>query len=322
MQKKISVVIPTYNRPAHLIKCLQALTQQTLEFCCFEVIVVHDGPDDKSCLEEIKNLDFPFKFSVFSTDYKRGPAAARNLGWLTARNQLIAFTDDDCIPCKKWLTELLAVYHFQAYVAYSGKTIVPISDQPSDFEKNTAGLETADFITANSACTKQALIKVGGFDERFGMAWREDSDLEFKLIDNQIPIWRNSDAVVVHPVREASWGVSIKEQKKGIYDVLLFKKYPSLYRQKIQPRPLWNYYTIILTFCLTAIFAARGNNQIAGLTAILMLFPLGAFFHRRIKHTRRSILHITEMFFTSLLIPFFSVYWRGYGIIKFKKILL
>jgi hypothetical protein len=31
------------------------------------------------------------------------------------------------------------------------------------------------------------LIKAGGFDEQFSMAWREDSDLEFKLIDKQHP---------------------------------------------------------------------------------------------------------------------------------------
>ena len=71
------------------------------------------------------------------------------------------------------------------------------------------------------------------------MAWREDSDLEFRLLQQGIPIWRLQNALVIHPVRKASWGVSLKEQKKGMFNALLYKKYPGLYRKKIQPRPGW-----------------------------------------------------------------------------------
>src|SRR5207245_7591311 len=33
----------------------------------------------------------------------RGPAAARNAGWRAANGEVIAFTDDDCIPEPGWL---------------------------------------------------------------------------------------------------------------------------------------------------------------------------------------------------------------------------
>jgi glycosyltransferase involved in cell wall biosynthesis len=320
MQKKISVVIPTYNRPKLLLKCLSALERQTLNAEDFEVLVVHDGPYSATDNELIELKNLRLNLSLLHTSTKKGPAAARNLGWLQAKHELIAFTDDDCLPDENWLKKILEDYHFEKMVAYTGRTVVPLPEQPSDFEMNTAGLETAAFITANCACTKKALIEVGGFDERFGLAWREDSDLEFKLIQNKIPIWRNNAAVVVHPVRSAKWGVSLKEQKKGLYDVLLFKKYPELYRQKIH-QSILNYYLIILLFLLSIIALSTGHKNLAKLAIILMLLPLGGFFLRRIKHTQKSAGHLSEMLVTSLLIPFLSVYWRGYGMLKFRKLL-
>src|SRR5690606_4110164 len=125
-----------------------------------------------------------------------------------------------------WLETFLNYYHGEQYVAFSGFTHVPITSNPTDYELNIYNLQTAQFITANCACTHWALLMVQGFDERFEVAWREDSDLEFKFISNHIPIFKISEAVVVHPVREVPWGISIKEQKKGIYDALLFKKFP------------------------------------------------------------------------------------------------
>src|SRR5690606_31731392 len=129
-------------------------------------------------------------------------------------------------------------------------TYVPISSNPTDYELNVGNLQTAQIITANCACTRSALALVQGFDERFEAAWREDSDLEFKLITNKIPIIKIEAARVTHPVRKAPWGVSIKEQKKGVYDPLLFKKYPKLYRSHIQSKPLWNYYLINVLWLL------------------------------------------------------------------------
>lgn len=68
--------------------------------------------------------------------------------------------------------------------------------------------------------------KVEGFDERFKAAWREDSDLHFKFLEHNIPINKSEKAVVCHPERKASWGVSVSEQKKSLYNALLYKKHP------------------------------------------------------------------------------------------------
>lgn len=257
-----------------------------------------------------------------SLSEKKGPAAARNYGWLNARGKIIAFTDDDCLPEPNWLKEIEAGINIDGDEAIAGRVIVPCGKRPTDYEKNVAGLETADFITANCACTRSALIRAGGFDEQFVMAWREDSDLEFKLILEQIPVKRIENAVVVHPVRAARWGVSIREQKKTQYNALLYKKYPALYRQKIQSAPPMLYYAIIAAFIVmfTGIITHNKPEGICGFYA--WIFLTFNFIVKRLYTTKLSAIHIAEMVATSFVIPFVSIYWQWYGAIKYKVFFL
>lgn len=315
----ISVIIPTYRRPELLIKCLLALLQQRFDKSSYEIIVVSDGPDPDTELlvNRLKN-NSEVCIRYLATFQKKGPATARNYGWLNARGRIIAFTDDDTIPDVYWLNEIWRNINHEGLDAITGKVIVPLGKRPTDHERNTSGLEKADFITANCACTKSALIKTGGFDEQFEMAWREDSDLEFKLIQEHIPIRPVSSAIVTHPVRKAMWGVSIKEQKKTLYNALLYKKFPELYREKIQPTPPILYYAIIITFI---IMLAGLIFQIKWMEATGFYLWMGLtlnFTVKRLHTADRSLKHIAEMVFTSLLIPFISVYWQWYGAIKYK----
>jgi glycosyltransferase involved in cell wall biosynthesis len=323
MQIKISVVIPTYKRPTLLINCLRALLKQTINNAEFEVIVVSDGPDKATLIALLPWLKTkPIKLTYLNTPTKKGPAAARNFGWKHAKAELIAFTDDDCIPDEQWLEVFLDNFHHPLPVAFSGKTIVPLPSDPTDFALNTANLENADFVTANCACSKLALLKTGGFDERFKLAWREDSDLHFKLLEQQIPIQKLTGAVVIHPVREASWGISIKEQKKGLYDALLYRKFPQLYRSKIEPVPHWNYYLINLLWVLLFISLFSDQNYLKFIILFTLIICLSTVVLKRLRHTSKSISHVFEMFSTSIVIPTLSVYWRIYGAVKYRTIFI
>jgi len=319
MQIKISVIIPTYRRPELLLRCLTAISKQSFSPACFEVIVVSDGID-KRTHAFLQNWAGKKKLNLtyLCTSGKQGPAAARNIGWLKAKADLIAFTDDDCIPDKNWLKALDRMYHQEQYAAFTGTTKVPLDFPPSDFANNTYQLQRAEFITANCACTKKTLKLLGGFDERFKLAWREDSDLHFCLLMSGIPITPVNDAIIVHPVRYAPWGISLQEQKKGIYDALLFKKHPQLYRCKVETYPNWNYYLTILLWALLLIFSYSHSLPAIVITTLLLLFTIAGFLHKRLKNTSKSIRHITEMLATSIAIPFLSVYWRIYGAVKFR----
>jgi glycosyltransferase involved in cell wall biosynthesis len=340
MDIKISVIVPTYKRPALLKKCIDALLQQEFPQHEYEIVIVTDGPDEES--QQIVNNEYRnytgYKINLLWLRKKKGPAAARNAGWKRAGGELIVFTDDDCVPDKKWLSAYWEKYiefgrinreirsenqeTMKNLVAFSGKVYVPLSKHPTDYEKNLARLQEAEFVTANCACTKPALEKVNGFDELFTMAWREDSDLHFKLLEANIPVLPAEEALVVHPIRDTAWGVSLKEQKKSMFNALLYKKHPGLYKQKISESPLWNYYAMIY-FLIVALMSIPFKLKTVYLIALIgWLALLADFINKRLTGTSRSPKHIAEMIVTSSFIPFLSVYWTLYGSFKFKKLLL
>lgn len=322
MREKITVIIPTYKRTRLLIRCLEALNLQNIPKEDFQVIVVSDGPDEQTQNAlETWQMNSLLNLRYVQTAHKGGPAAARNYGWRMTDTRLIAFTDDDCIPDQSWLHAFLMNYSGQAYIAFTGKTKVPLPEKKTDFAINIAQLEHADFITANCACTLTALEKVQGFDERFKMAWREDSDLEFKLISHHVEILQIPEALVVHPVREVPWGISLKEQKKGIYDALLFKKFPTLYRKKIGSA-IWNYYGIIIAGILLIAGLILNLFYLYFFAAIGLIFLFARFIARRLHQRHKSFSHVMEMISTSLAIPFISVFWRLYGSIKYHVFFL
>ncbi len=322
MTVKISIVIPTFKRPALLKQCLKALMRQEFSKCEYEIIVVSDGPDEttSSVVNDFSSGSPPLPSIKYDfLPLKKGPAAARNKGWKQARGELIAFTDDDCIPNRYWLETIWKAYVQNKGMAFTGKVLVPRPPRPTDHERNISLLENAAFVTANCFCPREVLEQVGGFDERFSIAWREDSDLEFRLLQNHIRITYIEDAIIIHPVRQARWGVSLNEQQKSRFNALLYKKHPSLYRKKIQRAPPLFYYATILSFCCIWIGLFIFRSFWFSIVALCIWFFLtGRFILKRLSGNTMEIKHITEIVITSLLIPFLSVFWRLYGAIKYR----
>lgn len=322
----ICVVIPTYNRQVLLSRCIDALILQNFPKEFFEVIVVADGPDPLTAnlVSEIKENNPGFQINYFALPEKKGPAAARNYGWKQSSGELVAFTDDDCIPSESWLNHYWKAFQMQDewLVSFTGKVIVPVPETPTDYQKNVSHLATADFITANCACSREALELVHGFDEEFPAAWREDSAFEFELLKHNVPIIRLNDAEVIHPCREAPWGVSILDQKKSMFNALLFKKYPGFYREKIASHPVWDYYGIIFFSMLSIILFLTGNMEEGTLSLAMWLFITVRFIYKRLKGTDVSFSHRLEMIITSLLIPYLSVYWTLRGAVRYKVFFL
>lgn len=311
----ISVVIPTYKRPQLLERCLASLNVQRFDMNRCEILVADDAadPDVPSALRE---WDDPLNIVYVPVREKHGPAAARNRGWRKASAEIIAFTDDDCIPQPDWLAEGFAAMS-QGASAVWGKLLMPVPQIPTDYEKDAAGLSRAEFVTANCFCKKSVLQELQGFDERFQTAWREDSDLFFRLLEAGHRVRYAPQALVHHPIRPAAWGVSVSQQRKSLFDALLFKKHPALYRQKISPAPPWTYYAIVVLMAASLVAALR-HSVWGWVTVLLWLALTAAFAIRRLAGTSRRWSHIAEMALTSMLIPPIAVYWRLSGALRFR----
>ncbi|QYD67008.1 glycosyltransferase family 2 protein [Paraburkholderia edwinii] len=326
-QPDISIVVPTYRRPAMLASCLNALAAQQFDCTRYEIVICDDGPGDlatRAYVDRVAAEHAPRGLAVryVPVTATQGPAGARNAGWRIARAPLIAFTDDDTIPDPLWLASGLAAASHANADAVSGRIVMPLPEHPTDYELDASGLARAEFATANVFVRRAALEATGGFDERFTAAWREDSDLHFTLLNTGYRIVRADDAIVVHPVRPARWGVSLHQQKKSAFEALLFSKHPRMYRQRIDAHPPLRYYAIVASAACAMIAGLAGVGALAACAAFVWASLTAGFCVQRLRHTRRDGRHLAEMAWTSLLIPFLSVYWRLYGALRFKVVFL
>lgn len=175
---RISVVIATRDRPGALATCLEALARSFPDGA--ETIVVSDGTRRPSGLDSLAEH---LRLRVFHTGHA-GPAAARNLGLAEAHGEVVAFTDDDCVPHADWLSTLTAAV--SPGQAAGGTTLNGLPSNPyADAsqlildliaEHQRAAYGARRFFPANNiAFPTQDLRDIGGFDESFRTA--EDRDL-------------------------------------------------------------------------------------------------------------------------------------------------
>lgn len=322
----ISVVVPTYRRPLMLERCLGALLAQTLDPSRYEIIVCDDGPDASThATVERRNAERAHcgpRIRYLPITETQGPAGARNSGWRVARAAIVAFTDDDTLPSPQWLAAGLEALAGGAAAA-CGRVEVPLERaRPTDYELDAAGLAHAEFVTANCFVRRATLERVGGFDERYTSAWREDSDLQFKILESGGEVVRAEAALVVHPVRPARWGVSLAQQKKSQFDALLYKLHRQRYRERVSAQPPWPYYATLACLLVALLAAVATQWWVAGFAALGWLALTARFTVLRLSRTALTPAHIAEMIWTSILIPPLSIFWRLVGAWRFKVFFL
>src|SRR5215213_1855241 len=227
--ERSSVVVPTIGRPS-LDVLLDALAAAPGPRPA-ELVLVDDRPTGEPLRPERPGLP---PVHVVRTG-GGGPARARNLGWRTARTEWIAFLDDDVVPDPDWYQRLEKdLADLTPDVAGShGRVRVPLPGgrRPTDWERGTAGLATSSWITADLAYRRAALAAVGGFDERFPRAFREDSDLALRVMDTGATLTRGQ-RWITHPVRPVDRWVSVRVQAGNADDVLMRRLHGPTWRQR------------------------------------------------------------------------------------------
>lgn len=319
-----SVVIPTSQQPALLLKCLDALAEQRLTRYQYEIIIVDDAnsPDTAAAVSlftrQMERTGGPLEVRYLAQPQACGFAAARNRGWRAARGRIIAFTDDDCLPRPTWLSAALPNFDRGAQVVI-GHMHLTAPDGSTPYDARTLPVEPGELISANCFCRKSALERVGGFEEAFDRAWREDNDLQFKLMRAGIPISKCPEAVVVHCLRETPWYAPLTNERKSRYDALLYKRHPELFRQRIEvDRTLvLEYYTSVLGVMLGMLGTVAGSYFVTllgfGIWAMLSVSLIWRRMPDQVDGPR-----LRQTVLTSLATPFLAVYWRLYGAVKYR----
>ena len=176
-QPGISVIVITLNEERNIRTCLDSLTRQDYPKDRYEIIVV-DASTDKTA-----EIAAGYR-GVRVVRSEKGFSRQKNAGWHTARFDIVAFTDADCIVPAGWLGAIATAMEDPECHAVGGDAFPPEGTgwlgrciaavgHPAGgslgLDANvTPGPEGVAFVAGcNGAYTKDALVQVGGFDPRF-----------------------------------------------------------------------------------------------------------------------------------------------------------
>ena len=202
-----SVIIPTYERPVQLSKCLESIAHLDYPKNKFEVIVVDDG--SKIPPEELVN-SYTDRLNIrLLTQINAGPAGARNTGAEKAKGEFLAFTDDDCEPEQNWLKAFEKEFKRDSDIFLGGYIINALSKNPYStasqelinylYTYYNSDRNNATFFTSNNIAVKADLFqKIGGFDVTTLRATAEDREICDRWVYYGHKMTYITDAVVFH----------------------------------------------------------------------------------------------------------------------------
>jgi glycosyltransferase involved in cell wall biosynthesis len=203
---EISIVVPTFDRPAPLARCLEGVAAMTGAGAHLEVVVVNDGgtPPPGDLVERLRGR----LHLVIVEQPRRGPAAARNAGVARARGAFVAFLDDDCVPDSGWLAALAARLAADPDAAVGGRTSNALPGNRYSAASQLLidhlyahhnGSGKPRFLASNNvAFPRRALLDAGGFDAAFPRPAGEDRELCDRWLGGGRRMAFVPDAIVQH----------------------------------------------------------------------------------------------------------------------------
>lgn len=314
------VVIPSIGRPS-LRRLLDALLSGR-------------GPEpgrvfvvDDRARQERPILDGEIEGVTVLRGRAAGPAAARNVGFRAGSAEWVAFLDDDVIPEEHWRSRLVEDLACAGVFTAASQGVVrvpmPEGRAPTDRERNVAGLERARWATADMAYRRRALTEVGGFDERFTRAFREDADLGLRVVRAGYGIERG-ERCVTHPVDPADPWISVRQQRGNADDALMLALHGPGWREAAgAPRGRRRRHVAITAAAATAaISLCLGKPKLAAGAALGWLAGTLEFAWARIAPGPRTRDEVWTMLATSAVIPAAATYHFARGCAALPRLLL
>jgi glycosyltransferase involved in cell wall biosynthesis len=258
MSASLSVVIPSLNGASGVERCLRALRAQTA-WPDLEVIVVDDGSTDATSQVAAAGGAFVVRHPA-----SRGASAARNSGIAAASAPYVAFLDDDCEPCPEWASRLIANYRDDV-VGVGGSLLVcpgpgivlghlsrhnPLDPQEMELavsgsipyrfwlylrrqwssQRRSGSRPVHSMPTANLSVRRDALLGIGGFDERIPGIASEDDDLCYRLrrANPGSQLIFEPAAMVTHYFKPSLRDTLRRRRFYGRGSALMFRKWPQV----------------------------------------------------------------------------------------------
>jgi len=190
-----SVIVPCYNVEHVIDKCIESLLNQDYPKEKFTIIVVDDKSTDNT-LKIIKKYEDNDRIKIIKHFKNRGLSAARNSGIKASNSALIGFLDSDMVVKKDWVKNLSKELSNDSVVACMGGMRLAESLNENQLDKflynpKRGVLKHGEqesilfkwFLFNNSAVKRDAIDKIGYFDETISTYGGEDTDFAIRLWD-------------------------------------------------------------------------------------------------------------------------------------------
>jgi glycosyltransferase involved in cell wall biosynthesis len=293
----ISIIVPTYDRLESLAACVQAIGQLDYPLDRFELIIVDDGsPVPVEVPERVVRSDLSV---TVLRQTNAGPALARNTGALHARGDILAFTDDDCLPATQWLKELAQAVRDAPTRLIGGRTMNGLVDNLY----STASQMIVDeaygyflsrdsdlrfFATNNMAVSATLFHAVGGFHPSF----RTSEDREFcdRWIHGGHSLLYAPEAIVYHHHHLSLAGFFGQHFHYGRGAYLFHRVRARRGRSRVKPD--LRFYALV---CRHMLFSSLSWNSLrmAGLMGLWQLANLTGFFWQAMSRQSSSSIYMT-----------------------------
>jgi glycosyltransferase involved in cell wall biosynthesis len=273
---RFTVIIPTLGHDDLLSSLLDAIASQTLDRSRWDLVVSFDGTAPSPAIA--RRLDSMGAFAVTSTA-RQGPGAARNRGARSATGDILAFTEDDCVPDPDWLSRAAARFDREADLdVLEGATV-----DPKGAPTRRPDGQRPHYLPTNLFVRRSIFERVGGYCESFfrpqsGVYFREDSDFGFTLEEAGARAALEPKARVVHPVEHPRFLDPIRWARRYEMDALLRARHPERFHERIEVaragpfrfrRPFVRACHAYVLALLAAVIAAIAGEE--GLTAWFLM---------------------------------------------------
>ena len=196
----VSVIVCSYNGGRTLAACLDSLSK--LNYPDYEVILVDDGSTDDTAYIAAQ---FPQVRYIHQSNH--GLSHARNTGAATARGEVLAYTDSDCMADVDWLYYLIGTLVSGDYAGVGGPNVTPpaqnwvqacVAAAPGGPSHVLLTDTVAEHIPGcNMAFYRWAFESVGGFDAEYHKAG-DDVDFCWRIQQAAWVIAFSPPAIVWH----------------------------------------------------------------------------------------------------------------------------
>ena len=268
-KKKISIVIPLYNKAKYIARALDSVLAQT--FTDFDIIVLDDGSTDEG--PDIVNKYNDSRVKLIHQN-NIGPGAARNRGILESGSEYVVCLDADDEFAPEFLEVslrsleenpecVLSIVDF-IFVGKDDSTrkfkITPgVWRLPENMEPSELNMTLGHILSA-TLFRRDVIMKMGGFYENH-CTYGEDKDLWLRVLLNYKVFW-NTDKLVIYHIENSGLYLPNQKMQTPVWPFLkeperIQKSCPEIYRDLLEK------FLAYMAVNQALVIAGQGNTQTA-----------------------------------------------------------